>query len=535
MKLRRNDIAFLLLIYIIGLLLRLYPKLQIDSHLLTFQADIWYRVAMSQYVYDFHMLPEPDLRYVAYGDVPMWYPPLTPVLLAFLSYIAKLDIPTVCSRVLPFIESLSPLSIYFLARKMYNEHAAKIAAVSLALTPSFIFWTGIADTQSFTFFMIPLYVLIQLYQSEKREIKNVFILGVLLGFNFLFHLSYFAAVLALLMCTIAIVFSDRNKAFLLKDLGIAIIISQLIAAPWWLPRNLYWWWAKALVTSSGLYSAIDQIADYGYVAVLFGSLAFLWLVFSLHNAESRKKQMNSLLILWVLAFFLESQNERILFALGKVALTWETLAKPLEGFRFHPFLAQPISIAIGAMISESLRFFGDEGNKAKMLALIAIFLVFLFGIRIYELDAKLQNSGITMEEYRAAGWYRENAGRDSRLIADYYREQMFSGVAAGRTVAGGMFPLRNVDFPYIKAPGTVQEDIYIIYNTSDPTFAYAVMRQYKATHIFYSKNMEIYGNLLSRYKKASQFGVDIALDKFYDPRYFKLVYESGDTRIFEVI
>jgi len=541
-KINRNEIAFLLLIYALGLFLRLYPKLQVDSHLLAFQGDVWYRVAMSQYVFDYHRLPEPDLRYAAYGNVPMWYPPLTPVFFAFLSYATKLDIPTVCSRILPFLEALSPLPIYFLARKIYGGYAAKAALISLALSPSFLFWTGIADTQSFTFFMIPLYVLILLNQSEKRETRNVFALGILLGFNFLFHLSYFAAVLALLVCTFAIAIGDRKKVFLFKDLGAALLISQALASIWWLPRNLYWWWTKSLVTSSGLYSAVDQMADYGYAALFFGLLGFLWLAFMLRAEKHRT--MNLMLIFWALAFFLESQNERILVALGRVDLTWETLAKPLEGFRFHPFLAQPLSIAIGAAISwtTGLLLPSDEEGRGRaigwfkimrVLALLALLLVFLFGIKIYDLDTKLQNSGITAGEYDAAVWYRQNSGQNSRLIADYYREQMFSGVAAGRTLAGGMFPLRNVDFAYIKAPGTVQEDIYIIYNTSSAETAYSIMKNYNATHVFYSRNMELYGNLLSRYKKASSYGVDINLSKFYDKRYFRLAYESGDIKIFE--
>jgi hypothetical protein len=139
---------FLSLVYLLGLFLRLYPRLSIDAHLLTFQGDIWYRLAMAQFILDNLALPHPDLRYLAYGHVPMWYPPLSPLFLAALSFILKMDLPTISSRVIPFIEALSPISIFFLARYMYDEFAAYVSTLALALTPTFVFWTGISDPQS---------------------------------------------------------------------------------------------------------------------------------------------------------------------------------------------------------------------------------------------------------------------------------------------------------------------------------------------------------------------------------------------------
>lgn len=555
----KKEMLFLLFFYIVNLFLRLYPKLEIDPHLLTFQADIWYRVAMSQHILDaLHAgsfsLPEPDLRYLPYGKVPMWYPPLTPLFLALLSYISKADIPTICSRFIPFFEALAPISIYFLTKKIAGKEHGKLAAgislISLSLTPSFIFWSGIADTQSFTVFMLPFYVLILIENSERRSFKKIALLGALLGFNFLFHLSYFAALLALLMTSLAIAIVER-KHFILIDFGIAFAISQIIASPWWLPRNLYWWWIKALVTSSGLYTVKEQIKDYGYVAFVFGIFGFFYILNAFLRKEKNIKMKRNylMLILWSTAFFLETQNERILFALNRIDLTWSTLAKPLEGFRFNIFLAQPISIAIGISLAdiyrkierkierkENLKLNGILRKVFSALFLALIFLSFAYGVKDYSLDKKFQNSGITLAEYKAAEWFRSNAfeyekknERRARIIADYYREQMLSGLAPGRTLSGGEFPLRNVDFPYIKAPGIVQDDIYIIYRTESAENAWQIMRKYNATHVFYSENMEKYGNVVSRLKQG--FGIDVNLEKFFDDRYFKLVYRDDKNKI----
>jgi hypothetical protein len=319
--------AFLAAIYILGLFIRLNPRLSFDPHLLTFQGDIWYRLAMAQYILDNFSLPSPDLRYLAYGKVPMWYPPVSPLFLAAVSFLLKLDLPTVSSRVIPFIEAMSPLSLFFLARYMYDETAAYAATLSLALTPTFVFWTGISDPQSFTLFLIPLYILFWLKHSRepKPNGKNVAFLGVALAINFLVHLSYFVAVLILLSITAVLILRKMAGKWLIKDLLSAIAISQILTAPWWLPKNLYWWWIKALVTSSGMYSVTWQIGDYGVVAVFFGALSFLYITLSIVDSRlirDRKLKVNPdlvnwnfLLLFWAIPIFIESQNEAILFAL----------------------------------------------------------------------------------------------------------------------------------------------------------------------------------------------------------------------------
>jgi 4-amino-4-deoxy-L-arabinose transferase-like glycosyltransferase len=505
---------------------------------------------MSQYILDNFSLPSPDLRYLAYGNVPMWYPPASPLFLAALSFLLKLDLPTVSSRVVPFIEALSPLSIFFLARYMYDETAALAATLSLALTPTFVFWTGISDPQSMTLFLIPLYILFWLKHSKEPKGKNVAFLGLVLALNFLVHLSYFVAILVLLSITAGLIFRKMAGKWLFKDLLIAIAISQIITAPWWLPKNLYWWWIKALVTSSGMYSATWQIGDYGVVASLFGALSFLYITLSIvdrrRTREGKSKgnpdlaNWNFLLLLWAIPIFVESQNEAILFALNRVELTWTTLAKPLEGFRFFPFLAQPAALAIGGFFS-SLANSGPlkdvEKSKLNILFVLLLAISFYWGITgLYNIDVKFQTSGLLTSEYEAAIWYKTNANSDSMIVADYYRAQMLSGVTGGKALDGGMFPLRNVDLPYISVPAVVQDDLYILYNTSDPVEAHELARKYGVTHIFYSRNMETYGNLLSNHRPASEYGVPIELSKFHNPLFFRIKYqnEGGSVKIFEV-
>ncbi|MFQ6105585.1 MAG: hypothetical protein ACE5NL_00755 [Candidatus Hydrothermarchaeaceae archaeon] len=527
-----RETVFLLIVYAIGLYFRLWPRLEIDAHLLTFNGDIWYRITMAQYILDHWALPDPDIRYLAYGYVPMWYPPVSPVLFAVTSYISGLDIPTVSSRVVPFFEALSPVSIYFLSRYMYNRRVAFVSTAALALTPSFVYWTGISDPQSFTIFMIPLLILAWIWHSKQGASNlRLLALSLLLAVNFLMHLSYFIEILVLFMVTIALVIRKDASKKLFLDLGKVIVISQLITMPWWLSKNLSWWWINALVTSSGLYPVEHQLYSYGIVAAIFGILSYLYI------AKGGKKHL--VVVLWALPILLETQNEAIIAATGSIELTWHTLAKPLEGFRFYAFAAQPLAIAIGIFISEGVEKFTSrarmkDAKKMQIILLLIFFLAMAAGMKEYDFTTKFQNSGLTVEEYDAALWFRENSLPGDRIIADYYRSQMFAGVSGGKALLGGMFPLRNVDYPYIKAPGRVQNDLFILYNTSDAREAHEIAKKYNSTHIFYSGNMISYGNLLSYYKPARKYGVDIDKRKFENETYFREVYRKG-SRYGEVV
>jgi hypothetical protein len=149
--------AFLVAVYVIGLVIRLYPRLEIDPHLLTFQGDIWYRLAMSQYIVDNLALPNPDLRYLAYGEVPMWYPPLSPLFLASLSFLTGIDLPTVSSRIIPFVEALTPIPIFFLAGPGFPipSHSPSFLFPSISCCGSGIMRCQTEKTLSYSAFFWP--------------------------------------------------------------------------------------------------------------------------------------------------------------------------------------------------------------------------------------------------------------------------------------------------------------------------------------------------------------------------------------------
>lgn len=517
-NLKRWELYFLISVYVFSVAIRLLPKFYMDSHLPAFQGDIWYRICMAQYVYDNWMLPEPDIRYIPYGYVPMWYPPLSPIFFALLSKITTLDIPTVVTRVVPFFEALSPLSIYFLAKYLYHEKVAVYSTVILAATASYIYWTGIGDTQSFILFLIPLYILYFIkYARGEYNNKSLVVMGGILGVAFLFHLSYFVLLLSLVMITLSF-FPEKNFRRPLFCLAVLIFISQAVAAWWWYPRDLYWWWIHGLTSSSGYYTPLKHFFEFGIVPAVLGGLGLAYV--------GIKRNHFLLLFLWMLPLFLETQNETILYAVGRIDLTWETLAKPLEGFRFYCFLAQPVSIAGGVFVWVLAKKF------SKKIVFPVLIVLLLANLVANNIEVDLVNTGMKKREYDAAVWYRENTDDTALIVADYYRSQMIAGVCGGKALIGGLFPLRNVDYPYIKAPGQVQKDLYVLYTTADLEGALIIIEKYKITHIFYSENLERTGYFGASLQDG--FGLPVYLDKFYTER-FTVVYQDADIVIFAVL
>jgi len=719
--LRRNDFILLLLVYALGLFIRLGPKLDVDSHLPVFLGDVWYRICMSQYILDFGALPIPDIRYIPYGDVPLWYPPLSMVFFAGVSTITNLDLPTVMTRVIPFIEAFTPIPMYFLAKEWFGKNVARISLVMIAITPAFILYSSIADPQVLTLMVIPIVLIFLSRQQFGFSMKSAIGIGILLGINFMTHLSYFITVGLMVLYLASRWFDKRPFKNELKFTAIALGISLLISSWWWLPDFLFYWWIFIITTSTLLQTFGSHFNSYGAPFMVLGFMGFgyvlvnrlsyindannenqkgllvlsiilsvicgiflgkgvtipvialLALLYSFVMVISLKSSVRhstvasliiavtitavastltresgnigtwtktftfipamfmnvyegiailvlvifilmmfsvmfskglsqkiwltplvsllsfvfilfvvivagdqltiseiksvfsgylegynvlaiisvliipvlfvfqykgrvakyildhkyqTFMVLWTIFMLYEVFSENILSIVREYGLMWETTVRPLEGYRFYIFLAQPFSILAALMIDEA-RKHKKAYSYAFILFILGMGYVSLEGFSFpdYDMDFKITNSGVFIEDYNAAVWFRNNSDMDDRIVADYYTGQMFSGVCAGKSLIGGLFPLRNIDFnEYIEAPAQVQDDIYDFYKTSDIEYTMEIAERYGITHVFVSDNMVGRG-WLGSYKDSS-FGVPVNWNKFFYTEHFKIIYED---------
>ena len=730
---KNNDIYLLIAIYIFGVAIRLIPKLEVDSHLPVFLGDVWYRICMSQYILDFHALPIPDIRYIPYGDVPLWYPPLSMVGYSALSVVSGMDLPTVMTRIIPFFEAFTPIPLYFLAKEWFGKSVARLSVIFLAVTPSFILYSSIADPQILTLMVIPVVLVYLSRQQYKFSVRSAIGCGILLGITFLTHLSYFIIIGIMALYIIARFLDKRQYRNELKFVLISIGISLLVSIWWWLPDFLFYWWIFVITTSTLLQTFGSHLSSYGTPFMIMGFIGFgyllvdrlsifnhketrnpyhtiaLTIIFSLltgvfigktitapavaslgllyallvlsalkmdarlavllsaavsiiiatvgcwycHEAgnigawtktfiftqslfsneilalaglgvalflffitgiwASHKmrtypqcapmvsiasylvlvvatylmassyamgareilgeyyslqpilgllgillvpmlflyqykgkvsryilsEKYITFMVLWTIFLLYEVFSENILAIVREYGLMWETTVRPLEGYRFYIFLAQPFAI-MGSLMLVEIR---KHKNAYTLGFIIFISAMGYFsleggGMPDYDMDFKITNSGVMIEDYNAALWYRESTDADARIVADYYTGQMFSGVCAGKSLIGGLFPLRNIDFnEYIKAPAQVQDDIHDFYSTEDVAYTIELAERYGLTHVYISDNMASRG-WLGSYKDSS-FGVPVNWDKFFTSDEFTLVYQDtsnpyNKTYIFEI-
>ena len=554
MRLKPSEIFLLLVIYILSVAIRLLPKLAFDPHLLTFDADIWYRLCLAQYVLDNGHLPVWDIRYASYGQVPFWYNPFAVYFYALMSKISTFDLPTVASRIMPLVESAAILPFYFLGRYLYSVRVAAVSTVFLALTPAFVYWSSLGTPQSFTMFCIPLAILLWVTFLQNKFILNhkyihFLVFVILLTVNFLTHLTYFNLVVILLFVHVSLL---NEKVGSFKKTGLlaaAVLISQVLTSWWWLPGNLYWWWTKGLSTSTASPDRILLMRHYGSVSAVIGHLAFFFLVYFIFRRKHKKEMFYLLPVYWAIYPIIESHMEGMLLLFQKNALMWNNLVRPIEGFRFYSFLAQPLALCFALMFEQMLKskFVKIQATQLNRLCCgVMVILVLLLGADLYfgyKINDRFRSHMITLDDVEAAQWIRHNTGEETRVLADYYTAQMVGGICAGRALQGSMFPLKGANIPYISDSWQVLNDIYKVYKSEDPLAVKAVLQRYHVTHVYYSdlvlRKMEFvvngYGDM-DGYEKGRFDGLKKVDHQktLLNPDYFQVVYSKNGVKILAV-
>ncbi len=547
LSLKKSEIIFLILIYLSGVFLRLFPRLSLDPHLLCFEADIWYRVCLAQYLLDHGHLPAWDIRYEAYGHVPVWYNPLAIYFLAGLSKLFALDLPTVCSRVMPFIESFAVLSIYFLCRKLYNKRVALITTLFLQLSPAFTFWTGISTLQSFTLFLIPIMILLWIKFLQNKFLLNdrwlhLSLMGFLLAVDFLFHLSFFNLVIILVLVHLGLILESQAQVKHFRYLLIPLFLSQALTLWWWGPKNLYWWWSQVLTTSSAFFEGMVFLKHYGILSGILGHLALIILIVFIIKHHKAFPPFYLVPILWAIYPMIETHNEAILKLIHHSEWTWVNIMKPLEGFRFYCFLSQPLAVCFGIVLDKIFETNFIQRLKFQKILIVFVISIFSFALlfdmlKNYNLFGRFSNPSMQIEEVEAAQWFRKHSKPTDRILAEYFTSQMFCGICGGKCLEGSMFPLKNVHIPYITEGWLVQKDTYSVYTTDDPGWIGFILKRYGCTHVFYSKKSMRHIEYITKgdivlEDITSLEGKDFSATLF-NPQYFKTIYENKDIKILE--
>lgn len=170
----------------------------------------------------------------------------------------------------------------------------------------------------------------------------------------------------------------------------------------------------------------------------------------------------------------------------------------------------------------------DAGKGAEMavglmlkIAIVAVLLsaVFLAGINqvVEETDPWL-DPVVTEGELEATRWIRGNTEEDARFVAGIFGGELIMGMTTRIPLVGG---------DWANAPDPVEKMLAVdrIYRTNSAVEAYELAAEHGADYVYVPLKRSVHSGLGWIYPEV---------EKFDDARYFILVYENSEVRIYRL-
>lgn len=320
------------------------------------------------------------------------YPIYIPLTYTF-SFIASGWENEYLARVIPALLALACLpAAYLLGKRIYNPQAGLLAALLLALTPSFVRWasSGYTDLPMAFFYILTALFAWRLWEHDHPI--DAFLTGGTIG---LAAWTKNAALPGIFFLGLWLVYALLMRRIRLQHVAIAAVVCGAIAAPWyirnWFEARLIMpptaWTDQAQRTVANLLVFISKPENFA----LTGWLVIFGVVAAAYGLIKRRPPFQARILLFALTipFFavwwlLVSYDPRFLLlflpllvvmAAGEVEHLWNRLPAMWSSRASLPLLAIMLALAI-YMVWSSIEFkveiartplMGDEAKKAIVL------------------------------------------------------------------------------------------------------------------------------------------------------------------------
>ncbi len=357
------------IVFLIALSLRLAPVL---IYGMPISYDTPFHVRAAEFALQEQSIP---LYEFSIEKRPNNYPPFYHLLLIELSLVSGISILDLSMFLLPFFSSLLCVSIFILARKIFDGKKALLVSLLFALMPLLV--TNSYDSpENFVFFILPLLLLL-LYKEKKAMAA------------FLYSTSIFWNYFVFLVTFPALVFSYRKDrkflSYLFSSVALVIIFNFLV-------RGLSFIDNKSL--EAGMQFISFNLRDYLLPLVLLTSLlavVFAVIAYSKRFSIKNQKQnqvfdfffaWNALAVIGMLSFFLTDLFrpwEHMKFAAFSVLFLLPLLysARRLKYFSAFAVILLVISLPISCQIlfpkitqtdSHAINFLENNSGQGNIIA-----------------------------------------------------------------------------------------------------------------------------------------------------------------------
>ncbi len=502
-----NLIEFFILVALFVLLLtpRLFYLSQLPDLTLTWYYQSYYHVGMAKMWIKHGWRPELDL---SYGGVPYTYPPLYHICLAFFSLVFKVPVEIVSRYFAPSVGALSCVTFYFLFKQFLESKESAFLAVSyLCFTYSFMNETYYMAPVTIGITLLPL-GLISVKNSLEKAGKNLILLFLINAI--LVFLNAFIEVIFVLTLIPLVIFywNNENGLKTVKWLLLSTIPALLYFAPLFLKYGP----ANSMISEMGKYPSIQDFVN--HYSEPFIILSVFGLV-TLFLERKKKKKLTSLIYTWTcILLFFSTYNP----------------VKPLEWWRYVPFLAVPLAFSIGygvKYLTERL------GNKyLKTLSLITLFIIGFYSM--YPSSIRSTNPKyrvlLNPDEIKALEWISQNTEENSTFLADHVFSEAVIGRAARVVMYGGCWEMCR---DYAQRCWDAERIIFL----KNPLQAYNLMKKYNVTYVVISDRIinGVYW-VVSPYsfKATDPYSYFDGPNKFENTTYWFKVYSYGSVKIYKI-
>ncbi len=258
--------------------------------------DVYRDVAYARNVLNGNsILQDPAIK-----GMPLWYPPLNPLIMAGISKITGLSLFTLYNYSPLFINVFIPILFYLFCFFMFNYKIAFFSFLAISIMPWLrisLFTFGMPSIHAFSVILFLLIIFIKFYKNVLSPAKSI-IIGILLGFSFLFHspsalIIYSSIIIFILIKKVALKSNERIYSIL-----IMILLPLIIWSPYCIP-NIF---TKKLNPEPLQYFS-PLLMDFNWVLYIPNQyLCILFAVFMLYGffKLSKKLEDPNILLLFII-------------------------------------------------------------------------------------------------------------------------------------------------------------------------------------------------------------------------------------------
>lgn len=546
------SVILLLVIFCLAFVLRFIPFIEYDLRLLTNGSDNWWFLGMARYFAIYHTIPEIEPTYG--NGIPYLYPPGLMLIFAVLAQLSGIELVYLGKFGAILLGSFTVILVYILAKRLTNDYkVGLLASVLIASSVRYIAQTANFCSELFGHLLIPV-ILYFLYRGIKENSnKNLFVGGLLFaGLIISHHLSSAIMIVSLIFFTFLLLIFRRKKSFnLIKKVLLVTVIGFIISFPFWLDLLDQGILNIAAKEGYGNRNFRDLIKmSYYYIGIPQIFLGILGIVYALYKRKIRYLLFLGFIVPLLFCLY-DREIANFLFSknLFRANPDFIYFFSPTVYTRYFNFITLPLVI-LGAMSFFSIfRYLEKMTKRLKIHSSVLLILMWVcVGLILITMPLPMnsktiyENSGykwlewkifsfISLEEYEAAIWMRENLPDNVNILSDYEANEMILGVTAKTVANGGTL---RATLPV----ATIYTDHLTIYFTSNLKEALRLIKKYKITHIFLSKRMEekawfcVSDNARFNYSYGSSMK-NADLKKFENSDCFKKIYDKNGVKIYK--